>query len=82
MAVKSKSDARARRHARLRKKVIGTAKVSFERRGRSDRVALAVIDELNEHVTRRTGDDETGTLGCADDLLAKTGVTTRAGVGL
>ena len=60
----------------------GTAKVSFERRGRSDRVALAVIDELNEHVARRTGDDEAGTLGGADDLLAKTGVTTRAGVGL
>ena len=56
--------------------------VGFEGGCRGQRVALAVVHDLHEYVTGRAGDDQTGTLGGADDLLAKTGVATRAGVGL
>jgi hypothetical protein len=45
-------------------------------------VTLAVVDELHEDVARRTVDDEARTHLGAHDLLAKTGVTTRAGVRL
>jgi hypothetical protein len=45
-------------------------------------VALAVVHQLHEDVAGGAVDDQTRTLLGADDLLAKTGVTTRAGVGL
>ena len=46
------------------------------RRGREG-VALAVVDDLHEDVTGRTGDDEARTQLGADDLLAKAGVAAR-----
>ena len=49
MALKSKSDARARRHARLRKKVVGTAA----------RPRLAVF-RSNKHLTLQVIDDVAG----------------------
>jgi hypothetical protein len=45
-------------------------------------VALAVVDQLDEDVAGRTVDDQARTRLGALDLLAKAGVTTRAGVRL
>lgn len=58
MAVKSKSDARARRHARLRKKVVGTA----------ERPRLVVYRSL-KHIYAQLVDDDRGValLGVADN---------------
>ncbi|WEG08191.1 50S ribosomal protein L18 [Microbacterium horticulturae] len=50
MAVKSKSDARARRHARLRKKVVGTAERPRLVVTRSSRhVFVQVVDDSKGH---------------------------------
>ena len=58
MAVKSKSDARARRHARLRKKVVGTA----------ERPRL-VVNRSSRHVFVQLVDDSKGvTLASASTL--------------
>src|SRR5690606_15837740 len=54
----------------------------LQRGGGGDGVALAVVDELHEDVACRTVDDQARTRLGAHDLLAKAGVTTRAGVGL
>ena len=54
----------------------------LERRCRRHGVTLAVVDQLHEDVAGRAVDDETRTRLGADDLLAKAGVTTRAGVRL
>lgn len=60
MAVKSKSDARARRHARLRKKVVGTA----------ERPRL-VVTRSSRHVFVQIVDDSKGrTLASASTLEA------------
>ena len=53
MAVKSKSDARARRHARLRKKVVGTA----------ERPRL-VVTRSSRHVFVQLVDDSKGVTAC------------------
>src|SRR5690606_14423461 len=58
------------------------AQVGLERRRGGHGAALAVVDELHEHVARRPGHDQARALGGADDLLAKTRVTTRTRVGL
>lgn len=50
MAVKSKSDARARRHARLRKKVVGTAERPRLVVSRSSRhVFVQLVDDSKGH---------------------------------
>ncbi|GMA91175.1 hypothetical protein GCM10025869_17040 [Homoserinibacter gongjuensis] len=54
------------------------AQVHLERRRGCHGVALGVVDDLHEDVAGRTGDDETRTLGGADDALAQARVTTVA----
>ena len=73
MAVKSKSDARARRHARLRKKVVGTA----------ERPRL-VVTRSSRHVFVQLVDDSKGhTVASAStlevDLLVGSGGVLRNG---
>src|SRR5690606_24612021 len=58
---------------------VEAAKLRLHRRCGSDRVALAVIDDLDEHVARRARHDEARTHLGADDLLAKPGVPAALG---
>src|SRR5665647_1224245 len=88
---KSKSAARGRRHARLRKKIEGTAlrpRLVVTRSARhvfvqvvddSKGETLAVVDDLHEYVASRTGDDATRPKRGPLDLLAKSCVPASAG---
>ena len=72
MAVKSKSDARARRHARLRKKVIGTAERPRLVVSRSSRhVFVQLVDDAAGHTVASASTLEADLRGFEGDKTAK-----------
>ena len=72
MAVKSKSDARARRHARLRKKVIGTAERPRLVVSRSSRhVFVQLVDDSAGHTVASASTLEADLRGFEGDKTAK-----------
>ncbi|WP_308492956.1 50S ribosomal protein L18 [Microbacterium terrisoli] len=72
MAVKSKSDARARRHARLRKKVVGTTERPRLVVTRSARhVFVQVVDDSNGHTVASASTLETDLRAFDGDKTAK-----------
>ena len=72
MAVKSKSDARARRHARLRKKVVGTPERPRLVVTRSARhVFVQVVDDSKGHTVASASTLETGLRTFDGDKTAK-----------
>src|SRR5690606_1000256 len=62
------------------------AQIGFHRRGRRERTALEVVDDLSDDVLAGAGHDQARTLGRTVELLAPTDLTaqarslTRAGV--
>jgi len=72
MAVKSKSDARARRHARLRKKVVGTAERPRLVVTRSSRhVFVQLVDDSKGHTVASASTLETDLRSFDGDKTAK-----------
>ena len=72
MAVKSKSAARSRRHARLRKKVLGSAERPRLVVSRSSRhVFVKVIDDAKGHTVASASTLETDLRSSDDDKTAK-----------
>ena len=72
MAVKSKSDARARRHARLRKKVVGTPERPRLVVTRSARhVFVQIVDDSKGHTLASASTLETDLRASGDDKTAK-----------
>ncbi|WP_434970760.1 50S ribosomal protein L18 [Microbacterium sp. bgisy207] len=72
MTVKTKSDARARRHARLRKKVVGTAERPRLVVTRSARhVFVQVVDDSQGHTLASASTLETDLRGFDGDKTAK-----------
>ena len=72
MAVKSKSDARARRHARLRKKVVGTAERPRLVVTRSARhVFVQVVDDSKGHTVASASTLENDLRSLDGDKTAK-----------
>ncbi|HKT58232.1 MAG TPA: 50S ribosomal protein L18 [Microbacterium sp.] len=72
MAVKSKSDARARRHARLRKKVVGTAERPRLVVTRSARhVFVQVVDDSKGHTVASASTLENDLRALDGDKTAK-----------
>ena len=72
MAVKSKSDARARRHARLRKKVVGTAERPRLVVSRSSRhVFVQLVDDSAGHTVASASTLEADLRGFEGDKTAK-----------
>ncbi|MEQ6897226.1 50S ribosomal protein L18 [Microbacterium sp. KR10-403] len=72
MAVKSKSDARARRHARLRKKVVGTAERPRLVVTRSSRhVFVQVVDDSKGHTVASASTLESDLRAFDGDKTAK-----------
>ncbi|MFB8387725.1 50S ribosomal protein L18 [Microbacterium sp. NPDC055910] len=72
MAVKSKSDARARRHARLRKKVVGTAERPRLVVTRSSRhVFVQLVDDSQGHTVASASTLETDLRSFDGDKTAK-----------
>ena len=72
MAVKSKSDARARRHARLRKKVVGTAERPRLVVTRSARhVFVQVVDDSKGHTVASASTLESDLRAFDGDKTAK-----------
>src|SRR6478736_1091971 len=72
MAVKSKADARARRHARLRKKVVGTAERPRLVVTRSSRhVFVQIVDDSKGHTLASASTLETDLRTSDDDKTAK-----------
>ena len=72
MAVKSKSDARARRHARLRKKVVGTAERPRLVVTRSSRhVFVQLVDDGAGHTVASASTLEADLRGFEGDKIAK-----------
>lgn len=72
MAVKSKSDARARRHARLRKKVVGTAERPRLVVNRSSRhVFVQLVDDGAGHTVASASTLEADLRGFEGDKTAK-----------
>ena len=72
MAVKSKSAARSRRHARLRKKVLGSAERPRLVVSRSSRhVFVQVIDDAKGHTVASASTLETDLRSSDDDKTAK-----------
>jgi hypothetical protein len=58
---------------------VGAAQVASMVEATDQRLAHGVVDDLGDDVAVAAGDDETGTLGCAADVLADALVTTNAG---
>src|SRR5690349_15705641 len=58
---------------------LGTAQRDLHGGGAHQRVALGVVDDLHEQVTRGPVDDQTRTLGCAEHVLADAVVTAGPG---
>ncbi|GAA1469820.1 50S ribosomal protein L18 [Microbacterium thalassium] len=72
MAVKSKSDARARRHARLRKKVVGTTERPRLVVSRSSRhVFVQIVDDSKGHTVASASTLETDLRAFDGDKTAK-----------
>ena len=72
MAVTSKSDARARRHARLRKKIVGTPDRPRLVVSRSSRhVFVQVVDDSKGHTVASASTLEEGLRGFEGDKTAK-----------
>jgi len=72
MAVKSKSDARARRHARLRKKVVGTPERPRLVVTRSARhVFVQIVDDSKGHTLASASTLEADLRASDDDKTAK-----------
>ena len=72
MALKSKSDARARRHARLRKKVVGTEARPRLVVNRSARhVFVQLVDDSKGHTVASASTLETDLRGFEGDKTAK-----------
>jgi large subunit ribosomal protein L18 len=72
MALKSKSDARARRHARLRKKVVGTSARPRLVVSRSSRhVFVQVVDDSKGHTVASASTLEDGLRSFEGDKTAK-----------
>ncbi|WP_345801539.1 50S ribosomal protein L18 [Microbacterium sp. AZCO] len=72
MAVKTKSDARARRHARLRKKVVGTPERPRLVVTRSSRhVFVQLVDDSQGHTVASASTLETDLRASGDDKTAK-----------
>ncbi|NYE21318.1 50S ribosomal protein L18 [Microbacterium immunditiarum] len=72
MAVKSKSDARARRHARLRKKVVGTSERPRLVVTRSSRhVFVQLVDDSKGHTVASASTLETDLRSFDGDKTAK-----------
>ncbi|MFH8252134.1 50S ribosomal protein L18 [Microbacterium sp. B2969] len=72
MAVKTKSDARARRHARLRKKVVGTTERPRLVVTRSSRhVFVQLVDDSKGHTVASASTLETDLRASGDDKTAK-----------
>ena len=72
MAVKSKSDARARRHARLRKKIVGTElrpRLVVTRSARH--VFVQLVDDSKGHTVASASTLEDGLRGFEGDKTAK-----------
>ena len=59
-------------------RALGASDVGLDVGGRHQGVANRIVDNLSHHVAVRTGDDQTGTLGRAVDLLAEAEVTALA----
>ncbi|MFK4788904.1 MULTISPECIES: 50S ribosomal protein L18 [Microbacterium] len=72
MAVKSKSDARARRHARLRKRIVGTAERPRLVVTRSARhVFVQVVDDSKGHTVASASTLEADFRAATEDKTAK-----------
>ena len=72
MAVKSKSDARARRHTRLRKKVVGTeARPRLVVTRSARHVFVQVVDDAKGHTLASASTLETDLRGLEGDKTAK-----------
>ncbi|MCD2498750.1 MULTISPECIES: 50S ribosomal protein L18 [Microbacterium] len=72
MAVKSKSDARARRHARLRKRIVGTAERPRLVVTRSARhVFVQIVDDSKGHTVASASTLEADFRAATEDKTAK-----------
>jgi large subunit ribosomal protein L18 len=72
MAVKTKSDARARRHARLRKKIVGTeARPRLVVTRSARHVFVQVVDDAKGHTLASASTLETELRGLDGDKTAK-----------